>query len=301
MKSMKAKKGLSLNTKNTLVGLSFILPNFIGFCIFIMIPVIFSFGLSFMEWDGFSPMKFVGLKNFIDLTRDSTFKISFVNTIYFALLTVPTTAVISLGLAILLNKKIKGLNFFRSSIFFPYVASIVAVAVVWNMLFQKDFGPINEFLRFIGIDNPPGWTASLDWAMPAVIIVSIWKGMGYYMIIYLAALQGIPNSLYEAAKIDGASSWQRFRYITLPMLTPATFFVIMMLTINCFKVFDLVYIMTEGGPGRSTTLLVNYIYDKAFLAWDYGSASAISIVLFIMVATITIVQFRAEKKWVSYM
>nr|WP_273322264.1 sugar ABC transporter permease [Vallitalea guaymasensis] len=298
---MKAKKGLSLNTKNTLVGLSFILPNFIGFCIFIMIPVIFSFGLSFMEWDGFSPMKFVGLKNFIDLTRDSTFKISFVNTIYFALLTVPTTAVISLGLAILLNKKIKGLNFFRSSIFFPYVASIVAVAVVWNMLFQKDFGPINEFLRFIGIDNPPGWTASLDWAMPAVIIVSIWKGMGYYMIIYLAALQGIPNSLYEAAKIDGASSWQRFRYITLPMLTPATFFVIMMLTINCFKVFDLVYIMTEGGPGRSTTLLVNYIYDKAFLAWDYGSASAISIVLFIMVATITIVQFRAEKKWVSYM
>ncbi|WP_113672817.1 carbohydrate ABC transporter permease [Vallitalea guaymasensis] len=301
MKSMKAKKGLSLNTKNTLVGLSFILPNFIGFCIFIMIPVIFSFGLSFMEWDGFSPMKFVGLKNFIDLTKDSTFKISFVNTIYFALLTVPTTAVISLGLAILLNKKIKGLNFFRSSIFFPYVASIVAVAVVWNMLFQKDFGPINEFLRFIGIVNPPGWTASLDWAMPAVIIVSIWKGMGYYMIIYLAALQGIPNSLYEAAKIDGASSWQRFRYITLPMLTPATFFVIMMLTINCFKVFDLVYIMTEGGPGRSTTLLVNYIYDKAFLAWDYGSASAISIVLFIMVATITIVQFRAEKKWVSYM
>lgn len=298
---MKAKKGLSLNTRNTFVGLSFILPNFIGFCIFIMIPVLFSFGLSFMEWDGFSPLKFVGLKNFIDLASDSTFKISFINTIYFALLTVPTTAVISLGLAVLLNKKIKGLNFFRSSIFFPYVASIVAVAVVWNMLFQKDFGPINEFLRFIGIANPPGWTASLDWAMPAVIIVSIWKGMGYYMIIYLAALQGIPNSLYEAAKIDGASSWQRFRYITLPMLTPATFFVIMMLTINCFKVFDLVYIMTEGGPGRSTTLLVNYIYDKAFLAWDYGSASAISIVLFIMVATITIIQFRAEKKWVSYM
>ncbi|GMQ60789.1 carbohydrate ABC transporter permease [Vallitalea maricola] len=298
---MKAKKGLSLNTKNTLTGLSFILPNFIGFCIFIMIPVIFSFGLSFMEWDGYSPMVFVGLKNFTDLASDSTFKIAFLNTIYFAVLTVPTTAIISLLLAILLNKKIKGLNLFRSSIFFPYVASIVAVAVVWNMLFQKDFGPINEFLRFIGISNPPGWTASLDWAMPAVIIVSIWKGMGYYMIIYLAALQGIPNSLYEAAKIDGASSWQRFKYVTLPMLTPATFFVIMMLTINCFKVFDLVYIMTEGGPGRSTTLLVNYIYDKAFLAWDYGSASAISIVLFIMVATITIIQFRAEKKWVSYM
>ncbi|MCT4597602.1 MAG: sugar ABC transporter permease [Vallitalea sp.] len=301
MKGIKIKKRLSLNAKNTLIGLSFILPNFIGFCIFIMVPVVFSFGLSFMEWDGFTPMTFVGLKNFTDLINDSTFKISFINTIYFAVFTVPTTVVISLGLAVLLNSKIKGLNFFRSALFFPYVASIVAVAVVWNMLFQKDFGPINSFLRFIGIVNPPKWVASSDWAMPAVIIVSIWKGMGYYMVIYLAALQGIPKSLYEAAQIDGASSWQKFRYVTRPMLTPATFFVVMMLTISCFKVFDLVYIMTEGGPGRSTTMLVNYIYDKAFLSWNYGSASAISIVLFIVVATISIIQFRVEKKWVSYM
>ncbi|MCT4685956.1 carbohydrate ABC transporter permease [Vallitalea sp.] len=301
MKGIKGKKRLSLNTKNTLIGLSFILPNFIGFCVFIMVPVIFSFGLSFMEWDGFTPMTYVGLKNFTDLFSDSTFKISFINTVYFALFTVPTTVVISLGLAVLLNKKIKGLNFYRSALFFPYVASIVAVAVVWNMLFQKDFGPINSFLRFVGMENPPKWVASSDWAMPAVIIVSIWKGMGYYMVIYLAALQGIPKSLYEAAKIDGASNWQKFRYVTRPMLTPATFFVVMMLTISCFKVFDLVYIMTEGGPGRSTTMLVNYIYDKAFLSWDYGSASAISIVLFIVVATISIIQFRVEKKWVSYM
>lgn len=301
MKNNKAKRLLSLNTRKTLVGISFILPNFIGFLIFILIPVVFSFFLSFMEWDGFSPMKFVGMKNFIDLLSDSTFKISFVNTIYFAIATVPFTTVISLGLAVLLNQKMKGIKIFRASLFFPYVASIVAVAVVWNMLFQKDFGPINEFLRTIGINNPPGWTASVDWAMPAVIIVSIWKGMGYYMIIYLAALQGIPKSLYEAANIDGATNWQKFKFITVPMLTPATFFVVMMLTINCFKVFDLVYVMTEGGPGRSTTLLVSYIYDKAFLAWDFGSASAISMVLFLLVSAITIIQFRAEKKWVSYM
>lgn len=296
-----ATKQLSLNRRKTLVGLSFILPNFIGFFLFVLIPVAFSFCLSVMEWDGYTQMTFVGLKNFMDLAKDSTFKIAFFNTIYFAVFTVPITLLFSLGLAVLLNNKIKGVNFFRSALFFPYVASVVAVAVVWNMLFQKDFGPINEFLRFIGMTNPPGWIASTDWSMPAVIIVSIWKGMGYYMVIYLAALQGIPNALYEAAKIDGASAWQRFRYVTLPMLTPATFFVIMMLTISCFKVFDLVYVMTEGGPGRSTTLLVSYIYDKAFLAWEFGSASAIAIVLFLVVATITIIQFRIEKKWISYM
>lgn len=298
---MDSKKKYSLNLRNTLVGVSFIIPNFIGFFVFILIPVIFSFGISFTKWDGYSKMEFVGVTNFINLLSDSTFRISFMNTLYYAVMTVPITAVISLGLAIVLNKKIRGTNFFRSAIFFPYVASVVAVAVVWNMLFQKDFGPINEGLKWIGLVNPPGWIASTKWAMPAIIIVSIWKGMGYYMIIYLAALQGIPKTLYEAARIDGASRWQQFRYVTVPMLTPATFFVIMMLTINCFKVFDLIYIMTEGGPGRSTTLLVNYIYDKAFLAWDFGSASAISMVLFVMVATITIIQFRIEKKWVSYM
>lgn len=298
---MISKKKLSLNVRNTLVGVSFILPNFIGFFIFILIPVLFSFAISFTKWDGFTEMQYVGFNNFIDLFSDSTFRISLLNTLYYAIMTVPVTAVISLGLAMLLNKKMKGTNFYRSSIFFPYVASVVAVAVVWNMLFQKDFGPVNEFLRWMGVANPPGWVASTKWAMPAIIIVSIWKGMGYYMIIYLAALQGIPRTLYEAAKIDGATRFQQFRYVTIPMLTPATFFVVMMLTINCFKVFDLIYIMTEGGPGRSTTVLVNYIYDKAFLAWDFGSASAISMVLFFMVATITIIQFRIEKKWVSYM
>ncbi|MEG0579299.1 MAG: sugar ABC transporter permease, partial [Niameybacter sp.] len=280
---------------------SFILPNFIGFAVFILIPVIFSFILSFMKWDGFTPMEFVGFSNFLALLKDQTFKISLINTLYFAVFSVSITLVLSLGLALLLNQKFKGVNFFRATLFFPYVASIVAVGVVWNMLFQKDFGPINEFLRFIGFQNVPGWTASVQWALPAVIIVNIWKSMGYFMVIYLAALQGIPPQLYEAASIDGATGWAKFRYVTIPMLTPTTFFVVMMLTINCFKVFDLIYVMTEGGPGRSTMLLVNHIYNKAFISWDYGSASAISMVLFIVVSTITIIQFRLEKKWVSYM
>ncbi len=298
---MKEKRSLLLSTKNTLIGLSFILPNFIGFFIFILIPVAFSFVLSFMQWDGFTAMNFVGLENFVKLFHDRTFLISLINTVYYAVFSIVLTMIASLALAVLLNKKIKGVKFFRSSIFFPYVASIVAVGVVWNMLLQKDFGPVNEFLRFIGIANPPGWTASVNWAMPSIILVSIWKGMGYYMIIYLAALQDIPTPLYEAATIDGANKWQQFRYITFPMLTPATFFTVMMLTINSFKTFDLVYIMTEGGPGQATTMLVNYIYNQSFVSWNYGAASSASMILFLIVGTITLIQFRIEKKWVSYM
>lgn len=295
------KPAMSLGKRNTLIGMSFILPNFIGFFIFILIPVAFSFYLSFSKWDGFGPIEFTGLANFIKIFSDKYFFQAVWKTIWYAFFTVACTTALSLLFAVILNKKLPGRNFFRSAIFFPYVASIVAVGVVWNMLFMKDFGPINEFLRFLGVTNPPGWTASVKWALPAVVIVSIWKNMGYYMIVYLAALQDIPVELYEAATVDGASKWQQFRRITLPMLTPSTFFVVMMLTINCFKIFDLVYVMTEGGPGTATTMLANYIYNKAFISWDYGLASAASVVLFLLVATVTIIQFRVEKKWVSNM
>ncbi|MDR1639264.1 MAG: sugar ABC transporter permease [Clostridiales bacterium] len=295
------KKAFGLETRETLVGLSFILPNFIGFAVFILAPVLFSFYLSVNSWDGFRPMEFVGLDNFVQIFKDRVFKRAMVNTLQFSVFTIVFTLVASLALAMMLNQKLKGIAIFRSAIFFPYVASIVAVAVVWNMLFQKDYGPINAFLRFLGMVNPPGWTASTKYALPAVIIVVIWKNMGYYMVIYLAALQGIPPELHEAAMIDGASAIDRFRHVTLPMLTPTTFFTVMMLTINSFKVFDLIYAMTEGGPGQATTLIVNYIYNQAFVSWNYGKASAASMVLFALVATVTIIQFRMEKKWVSYM
>lgn len=298
---MKEKKALSLKARNTIIGYSFILPNFLGFAIFILVPVIVSFILSFMKWDGFNPMEFVGLENFSRIFSDRVFKSSFKLTILYTIFTVIFTLAASLLLAMALNVKLKGRNAFRAAIFFPYVASMVAVGAVWRQLFEKNFGPINELLRALGIDNPPGWFASTDWAIWGVIIVSVWKFMGYYMIIYLAALQDIPAQLYEAATIDGANGWQRFRNITVPMLTPASFFVFIMLTINSFKIFDLIYILTEGGPGTSTTVLVKYIYDQSFMYWDYGKASAASMILFIIVAIVTVIQFRAEKKFTDYL
>lgn len=288
--------------KKDLIGYSFILPNLIGYCLFIFIPVCFSLVLSFLDWDGSSrPMVFVGLDNFKHLLSNTTFRISLVNTLKYAVFTVPITVVASLLLAVLLNSKLRGMTFFRTAFFFPYIASLVAVGAVWNMLFQPEFGPINTFLKFIGIASPPGWVVSTKWAMAAVIIVSIWKYMGYYMVVYLAALQGISPSLYEAAGIDGASGWRKLVHITIPLLTPTTFFVMIMLTIQCFKVFDLIYVMTGGGPGRSTNVLVNFIYNSAFVQFKFGYASAAAVVLFAIVLIVTLIQFRGEKKFVNYM
>lgn len=284
--------------RNTLTGYAFILPNLIGYTIFVFIPVIFSFVLSVMSWDGSQrPMEFVGLANFVKIFGDRIFRGTLLHTISYALMTVPPTLILALLLAVLLNSKIKGVAIFRTAFYFPYIASIVAVGAVWNMLFQPDIGPVNEILRSIGIQNPPRWVVDKDWAMVAVSIVSVWKYMGYYMIVYLAALQGISHSLYEAASIDGANGWQKLRYVTVPMLTPTTFFVLIMLTIQCFKVFDLVYVMTGGGPGNATKTLVNYIYERAFTSWEFGPASAGAIVLFAIVLVITLIQFNGEKKW----
>jgi multiple sugar transport system permease protein len=287
--------------KKNLVAYSFILPNLLGFTIFTLAPMAFALVLAFMSWDGAIPIQFVGLRNFQKMFHDETFKISTFNTLYYVVCTVPATMVCSLFLAVLLNRPLKGRNIFRAIYFFPYVASLVAVAVVWNMMFHPTMGPVNNLLRLLGVQNPPAWSASTTWAMPTVIMASIWKNMGYYMVIYLAALQGIPPELYEAAQIDGANTWQCFKKITLPLLTPATFFVTIMLTISSFKVFDLVYVMTGGGPGRATNVLVFTIYDSAFVSFEYGYSSAIAMVLFVIVLVITLLQFRMEKKWVSYL
>jgi multiple sugar transport system permease protein len=287
--------------RENLIAYSFILPNLLGFAIFTLIPMVFSLVLAFLNWDGANEVTWAGLDNFTQLLRDTTFRIALKNTFYYVLGTVPLTLIASLGLAMLLNQPLRGRNFFRTTYFFPYVASLVAVAVVWNMLFHPAMGPVNQLLVTLGVEKPPRWTASIDWAMPTVIMASIWRGMGYYMVIYLAALQGIPTYLYEAAEIDGANAWQKFRHVTLPMLTPATFFVSIMLTIASFKVFDLIMVMTRGGPGRATNVLVIHTYNIAFREFRFGYASAIAMVLFVIVLIITIVQFRMEKRWVSYM
>ena len=290
------KKGMTLHRRNTLVGLSFITPNFVGFFVLNLIPIVFAFWLSFNRWDGYNPMEFAGLDNFKYIFSHKVFQQAVVKTLIFTACSVLITMVLSLGLAVLINQSLKGIGIFRTAIFFPHVASVVAVAAVWQMLFQKDMGLINEILRFFGVTDVPGWFASTKWALAGVIIVNIWKSMGYYMIIYLAALQDIPTSLVEAGMIDGANAWQRFWRIRWPLLSNATFFVIMMLTINSFKSFDLIYALTEGGPGTATTLLSQYIYNQSFVSWDYGRASAAAMVLFVIVAVITLIQFRVEKK-----
>lgn len=290
------KKGLSLAVRNTLTGLSFIMPNFAGFLIFVLIPVGFSLFLSFTRWDGFTAMAFTGFDNFIAIFRDSVFRQAIGRTAIYAVSCVALTAFASLGLAVLLNRNFRARGFFRSAIFFPHVASIVSIAVVWRLLFMRDVGPVNVFLNFIGIANPPGWFSTTRWALPGVIIVAIWKSMGYYMIVYLAALQNIPRELHEAAGIDGASNFQYFWRITVPLLRPATFFVVLMLTIGSFKSFDIIYALTEGGPGNATTLISNYIYNKAFIYFDYGHTSAAAMILFLIVGALTLAQFRLEKK-----
>lgn len=280
-----------LKRKNTLIAWSFIAPNFIGFLIFTLVPVVFSLILAFMKWDSFSTPEFVGLQNFTRMLSDDIFWLSLKNTFLYTIGVVPLTLVCSLGLAILLNQKIKGVKFFRTAFFFPYVTSLVAIAVVWSMLFHPTMGPINQFLRVV-IENPPGWLSSSDWALTAIIIVSVWRGMGYYMILYLAGLQGISKELYEAAAMDGANKWKQFIHITVPALRPTTFFVTIMLVINCFKIFDLVQVMTDGGPGRATNVLVYQVHSEAFVKFNFGYASAIAMVLFVIVLVITVIQFK---------
>ncbi len=285
-----------LARRNTLVGLSFIAPNFIGFAVITLVPVVISLVMAFTKWDAYNPPQFVGINNFVKLSADETFWIALRNTIVYTVGHVPLTMAAALVMALVLNRKLRGIGFFRTAAFFPYVTSMVAVAVVWNMLFEPSAGPINQLLRTLGWMNPPGWTSSTDWALPAIIITSVWRDMGYYMILYLAGLQAVPAELYEAASIDGASKWRQFWNVTWPGLRPTTFFVTIMLTIGAFKIFDLVVIMTDGGPGRASTVLSQLIYREGILEGNYGYSSAISLVLFLLVFTVTVVQFRVQQK-----
>ena len=295
-------KKRSLARKKNLVAYSFILPNLIGFFIFTFIPIVFSLLLSFCEWDSGNPVKFVGLKNFITMfTNDTSFWIALKNTLYYTVVTVPVTLALSLFLAILMNKNLKGRVFFRSVLFFPYVASLVAVAVVWMALFNPDRGPVNGLLMALGVSNPPRWAASTTWAMPTIIGLTVWKGMGYYMIVYLAALQGVSGDLYEAASLDGAGRWQQFLHITWPCVNPTTLFILMMLMVSTFKSYDIMYITTQGGPGEATKVLAYHIFNSAFVSSRFGYASAVAMVLFVIIMGVTLIQFKGEKRFTSYL
>lgn len=286
-----------LISRNRRTAYLFLLPNIIGFFIFMFLPIILSFGISFTNWDGFNDMKFVGLANFKKMFTDEGFRISLKNTLYYTVFFVPLTLVLALFVAVGLNSKTKGIKFYRTAFFLPYITATVAVVVVWQLLYHPTMGPINSVLTAIGMENPPKWLSSSKWAMPAVIITSIWKNIGYYMIIFLAGLQGISADLYEAADLDGAGGIQKFFYITVPLLRPIMFFASIIAVINSFKVFDMVYMLTNGGPGRATNVLVYSIYTEGFRKYNFGYASAMAYVLFLMILIVTLIQFRGEKKW----
>jgi ABC-type sugar transport system permease subunit len=280
---------------------TFILPHFTGFLLFTLVPVAYAFFLSTVEWDFANPMTFVGLANFVELFGDEAFLVSLRNSIVFTVTSVPLTLVISLGIAVLLNSGIRGIVVYRSMIFFPNISSVVAIIFAWKLIFHPALGPINQLLRLLGWETVPGWTSAPGWSLVSVIIFCTWWGIGYYMIIFLAGLKSIPSHLYESATIDGANPWQKLVNITIPMLGPTIFFALIICSINAFKVFEPVMLLTEGGPGNSSSVLGYFIYKRAFVWQRFGYASASAVVLFTIILTITFIQFRVQKKWVTYL
>lgn len=295
-----AKTG-KMQKRTNLTGYLFILPNLLGFLVFIAFPLVFSFILSFCEWDAVTDMKFIGLKNYARMLKDEGFRISLFNTLYYMIASVPLMVGFGLILALLLNNNLKLNKFYNTVFFMPNISSVVALAIVWQAMYHPTMGPINLALNSLGIVNPPLWISSVKWAMPSVILMTVWLNAGYYMLLYTAALKSIPSSLYEAADIDGANARQKLFKITLPMLSPTTFFAVIIAIINSFKVFDQIYLMTDGGPGRATNVLVYYIYRMSFSHYKFGYASAVAYVLFFIVFILTVLQYRGQKKWVNYM
>jgi multiple sugar transport system permease protein len=276
----------------------FIAPQMLGLILFIVGPVLFAFGISFMRWDiGTSPV-WIGFANYSKQMTDPVFWKVLRNTGLFALLHIPLTVVGSLALALLLNRNLRGKMIFRAVYFTPVVTSAVAVALVWTWLYNPNYGLINSALSSVGIQGP-GWLTDMNWALPSIVIMTVWQALGYNMILFLAGLQGVPSHLYEAAKIDGASSWQRLLKITLPMISPTTFFVVIMLLIGSMQVFSEPYMMTRGGPADATNVVVLHIFNTAFQFFRMGEASAISFILFVIILVITLIQFKFSK-WVNY-
>ncbi|MEK9137433.1 MAG: extracellular solute-binding protein, partial [Bacteroidota bacterium] len=285
--------------RSTLHGFAFLLPSALHLTIFLFTPILFAFYLSFHRWDIIVPQKpFVGLQNFAEMFSDSFFYNALKNTFLFTL-SVPVTMAFALLLAVLLNRKFRGVNILRALYFLPSVSSLIAIAIIWTWIYNPQFGFANYLLSFFGIASQP-WLSSTSTALISVMIMSVWIGLGYQMVIFLAGLQGIPNELYEASLIDGANTWQRFRRVTLPLLRPTTFFILVTSFIGSFQVFSSIYIMTSGGPVRSTDVLVYHIYQNAWMNLRMGYASAMSLVLFVIIMIATWVQFRLMGREVEY-
>lgn len=292
----KNRKSAAIIWRNRKKAYLFLLPNFLGFVIFTLIPVITALFYSFTNYDGNKKMDFIWFNNFVRLFGDSSFIISLKNTLLYTVGTVPFIIILSLLVSVLMNNGVKGAPIYRAIMLFPHIASIVAVTVVWQFLYNGKSGPINQILRAIGISNPPSWLADQKVALIAVMIMIIWKGIGYYMIIYLAGLKGIPADQYEAATMDGANAWEKLIYVTVPNLRPVTFYATVMCIINSFQVFTPIYVMTKGGPGRATSVLVLKIYEDSFTNYKFGYASAEAMILFLLILIVTLIQFYHNKR-----
>jgi multiple sugar transport system permease protein len=285
--------------RDWLWGYIFVGPWIIGFVIFTLGPVLASLGLSFMDYELISAPTWRGLENYVELlTRDRLFGLSLFNTIYYTLFSVPLGIIVAFLLALLLNVRLPGMNVFRTVYYLPAVTAGVAISLLWIWLFNPQFGLVNYLLRSIGLPGP-GWLVDPAWAKPAFIMMSVW-GVGGTVVIFLAGLQGVPRSLYEAAEIDGAGTLQRFRHVTVPMMTPVIFFNMIVGIIGSFQVFTSAYVMTQGGPRESTLFYVLYLFRQGFKLLRMGYAASMAWILFIIIIVLTLIQLRLSSKWVYY-
>lgn len=285
------------------IGYVFVAPNFLGFALFTLVPLAFALAVSFTDWDvvsGLRGIRWVGLANFQGLLGDPKFWEGVQHTLFYVGFSVPLTLVFGLLAALGLNGPIPGRAILRTIFFLPFIVNSVAIAATWILLYHPRFGPINAILRAFGIANPPQWLASSQWALWALIIMAIWGGVGYASVIYLAALQDVPQELYEAAELDGAGVWTRFRAITLPFLTPTIFFLLVTGFIGASQNFGMINLMTRGGPGRSTTVLSYYVYQNGFQFYRFGYAAAMSWVMFLGVLALTLLLWRVQRRAVFY-
>jgi len=293
-----------INRRETLTAYAFLAPALLGLIIFSILPVFFSLFVSLTDWNfakGLGNWNFIGLQNFIDVWSDEWFIASLKNTFIYTIVTVPINLFLALVVAVIIDefihKKIAGVM--RISMYMPHICNIVATSAIWIAFFSR-YGPFTNLMRFLGWEDPPRWLANYFWALPAVMLVGIWSSLGYRVFIYSAALQGVSRELYEAAEIDGAGKIQKFIRITVPMLQPTTFFLTITGIINSFQVFGTVNVMTSGGPGHATYVLVYYIYTSAFKYYRFGYASTIAVFLFIFLLGITIFQWRHNQKAEDY-
>lgn len=291
----------AMKRREALTAYAFILPTLVGFIVFIVGPMFASFAISLYEWNLLTPPRFVGTANFEKLFADTRIVPIYLTTFRLAIATVIGNMTLGLALALMLDSKLPVIlrNFFRVSFFFPFVVSTVAVTLMWTFILNRDLGPLNYYLGLVGIEriNWLNSSASSPWA---IVLVDVWKSVGFYVVVFLAGLQSIAREYYEAAKVDGASGWQQFRHITLPFLSPTILFLSVISVIGSLQLFEQPQILTQGGPGDATRTIVLYIYEHAFRFFDMGYASTVAISLFVIILLLTLLQFGLSRRWVFY-